>query len=323
MTATATDRNADSTTDTRVYVTVKSLVSLQKDAHGFSFLPRQAVRSKLTGRRMSSLRGRGLNFEEIRQYRPGDDIRTMDWKVTNRTGRPHVRAYTEERERPVLFVLDQRQSMFFGSIEKMKSVAAAELAALIAWRVIDVGDRIGALIFNDTLVKDVKPGRHRSDVLHILKHVERFNNLLRTRPQDVSSVDSLNRALLQTSRLVTHDHLVVVISDMAGWDETSIKLLVKMSQHNDIIVSQVIDALEKRLPDQKGLIVSDGRLQVDINGKNDTTRSQFNQYQSDVKERLKAALNKHGISVLSLMTDRATATQVRSAIGLHKATTGA
>lgn len=318
----AADRNADLATDTRIYVTVKSLVSLQKDAHGFSFLPRRAVRSKLTGRRMSSLRGRGLNFEEIRQYRSGDDIRTMDWKVTNRTGRPHVRAYTEERERPVLFVLDQRQSMFFGSVEKMKSVVAAELAALIAWRVIDVGDRIGALIFNDTLVKDIKPGRHRSDVLHILKHVERFNNLLRARPQGVSSVESLNRALLHTSRLLTHDHLVVVISDMAGWDETSVKLLVKMSQHNDIVISRVSDILERHLPDQKDLVVSDGRLQIDIDGRHEKTRTQFNQSQSSDRERLKTALNKHGISFLSLMTNRTTVTQLRSAIGLDKATVG-
>jgi uncharacterized protein (DUF58 family) len=271
---------------------------------------------------MSSLRGRGLNFEEIRPYRSGDDIRTMDWKVTNRTGRPHVRAYTEERERPVLFVLDQRQSMFFGSVERMKSVAAAELAALIAWRVIDVGDRIGALIFNDTLLKDIRPGRHRSDVLHILKQVERFNNLLRARPQTVSPVESLNRALVHTSRLVTHDHLVVVISDMAGWDDTSVKLLVKISQHNDIVISQVGDPLEENLPDETGLIVSDGRLQIDINGKEQKTRARFKQYQSGERKRLKTALNKHGISILSLLTNRTIVTQVRSAIGLSKATTG-
>jgi DNA polymerase III delta prime subunit len=97
---------------------------------GFSFLLRQPVYSILAGRHASRLRGRGLNFEEIRRYLPGDDIRNMDWRVTARTRRPHVRVYTEERDRPLLLVIDQRQSMFFGSRRAMKSVVAAEAAAL-------------------------------------------------------------------------------------------------------------------------------------------------------------------------------------------------
>lgn len=319
---TNTDRKNGSDIDTRVYVTLRSLIAMQRDAHGFSFLPRQAVRSKLTGRRMSSLRGRGLNFEEIRQYRAGDDIRTMDWKVTNRTGRPHVRAYSEERERPVLFLLDQRQSMFFGSVDKMKSVAAAELAALIAWRVIDVGDRIGALIFNDSHSKDIKPGRHRSDVLNILKQIERYNHLLKAQPQDLQSVDSLNRILLQAKHLVTHDYLVVLISDLAGWDEKTIKLLIQISQHNDVVISQVSDKLERHLPNQSGLIVSDGHLQINVDGRDSSTRASFEQHQFNDRAQLNAALTKHGIAVLPLSTSRATITQLRSAIGLDKAAAG-
>jgi uncharacterized protein (DUF58 family) len=91
------------------------LRALEFRARGFSFLPRQPARSVLTGRHSSRLRGRGLNFEELRHYQPGDDIRSLDWKVTRRTGKPHVRVYTEERERSVLLLVDQRVSMFFGS----------------------------------------------------------------------------------------------------------------------------------------------------------------------------------------------------------------
>ena len=101
--------------DDCIYASLKALVALQHQASGFSFLPKQPVHSILSGRHTSRLRGRGLNFEELRHYRSGDDIRTMDWKVTNRTGKPHVRVYTEEKERPVLLVVDQRISMFFGS----------------------------------------------------------------------------------------------------------------------------------------------------------------------------------------------------------------
>ena len=120
--------------DSNIFVDPKDLIALQFQATGFSFLPRQPVHSVLSGRHGSRLRGRGLDFEELRHYRTGDDIRTMDWKVTARMRKPHVRVFTEERDRPVLLVVDQRISMFFGSRRCMKSVAAAEAAALGSYR---------------------------------------------------------------------------------------------------------------------------------------------------------------------------------------------
>ncbi|MEZ5858576.1 MAG: DUF58 domain-containing protein [Geminicoccaceae bacterium] len=119
--------------DPRVRVTLGHLRSLEGRARGLTFLPRQPARSVLNGRHASRLRGRGLNFEELRDYLPGDDVRAIDWKVTARTGRPHVRVMTEERDRPALIVVDQRMSMFFGSRLNMKSVTAAEAAALAAF----------------------------------------------------------------------------------------------------------------------------------------------------------------------------------------------
>lgn len=303
--------------DERVHVTLRSLIRLQSEAHGFSFLPRQAVRTRLTGRRLSSLRGRGLNFEEIRQYHPGDDIRTMDWKVTNRSGRPHVRAYTEERERPALVILDQRQSMFFGSVEKMKSVVAAELASIVAWRIIDIGDRIGALIFNDSEIKEIKPGRHRSDVLHVLKQIERFNGCLNAGLPTTSS-NNLNRVLQQGKRLVTHDYLVIVISDMEGWDESSVKSLVQMSRHNDIIVARICDPLESELPAHKGLVVSDGELQIDVDGRNNKVQSGFRQDRSENTAKLQTELSRHNISIFPIKTEIAAINQIRQAIGLDQ-----
>ena len=151
-----------------IHTSLSALVRLRFAARGFSYLPRQPVRSILSGRKRSRLRGRGLDFDELRHYRPGDDIRTMDWRVTNRTGKPHVRVYTEERDRPVIARVDQRMPMFFGSKKKMKSVIAAEVAALTAWRVLSASDRIGAIIFNDETIIEAKPSRsveRRSDLL--------------------------------------------------------------------------------------------------------------------------------------------------------------
>src|SRR5262245_23111710 len=126
-----------------VYASLDDLVRLQWKARGFTFRPRQPVHSLLAGRHGSRMRGRGLDFEELRNYLPGDDVRAIDWRVTARTGTPHVRVYTEERDRPLVLVVDQRQSMFFGTRRAMKSVAALEVTALAAWRALQQGDRVG------------------------------------------------------------------------------------------------------------------------------------------------------------------------------------
>src|SRR5215813_15471563 len=109
-----------------VYVGLDELIALEYRGRKVSFLPRQPVHSLLSGRFASRMRGRGLNFEEIRDYRPGDDVRSIDWKVTARLQKPHVRVFNEERDRQALLVLDQRLSMFFGSRLAMKSVTAAQ-----------------------------------------------------------------------------------------------------------------------------------------------------------------------------------------------------
>src|SRR5262245_20651442 len=194
-----------------VYADMAELVRMKFRTRGFSFLPRQPVHSILAGRHASRLRGRGLNFEEIRRYLPGDDIRNMDWRVTARTRQPHVRVYTEERDRPVLLVIDQRQSMFFGSRRAMKSVVAAEataLAALAAWRVLQAGDRVGALVFDDQDVAEIPPQRSEQQVLRVLETVVRKNQALRVDSEHVPNPAMLNRVLERATRLAQHDFLV-------------------------------------------------------------------------------------------------------------------
>ena len=162
-----------------VYANLEDLIRIQFEARDFSLRPQQPVTSILSGRYASRLRGRGLNFEELRRYQPGDDIRTIDWKVTARTRDPYVRVYSEEKDRQVLLVVDQRINMFFGTRQKLKSVTAAELAALGAWRAVDVGDRVGAVVFNDSDVDVIRPQRSKATVMRILHSVVRKNHELK------------------------------------------------------------------------------------------------------------------------------------------------
>src|SRR5215831_17849261 len=150
--------------EARAYVTLDDLLRLRHSAKGFSFLPKQPVHSLLAGRHASRLRGRGLEFEELRRYYEGDDVRAIDWQATARLGEPQLRVYTEERDRPVILLVDQRLGMFFGSHGAMKSVVAAEAAALSAWRVTSLGDRVGGIVFSENGLKEIQPRGRRAAI---------------------------------------------------------------------------------------------------------------------------------------------------------------
>ncbi|MGD8835299.1 MAG: DUF58 domain-containing protein, partial [Desulfobacteraceae bacterium] len=206
------------------YTNLDELIRIQFKVRDFSLLPTQPVTSVLSGRYASRLRGRGLNFEELRRYVAGDDIRTIDWKVTARTLSPHVRVYTEEKDRAVLLVVDQRINMFFGTRDKMKSVTAAQLAALGAWRALDVGDRVGAIVFNDSELIGIRPKRLHKTVMSILGAIVGLNHRLGAQARIASRADMLNIALEKALQTAPHDVLVVVISDFLGVDGRTEKL---------------------------------------------------------------------------------------------------
>jgi uncharacterized protein (DUF58 family) len=298
-----------------VYADLDELVRLQFKVHGFSFLPKQPVQSLLAGRRASRLRGRGLDFEEIRRYIPGDDIRTMDWRVTARTQKPHTRVYTEEKDRPVLLVVDQRLSMFFGTQVAMKSVTAAEVAAMGAWRTLAVGDRVGALVFNDSEIHEIPPHRSRRQVMRILETVLEMNHALRVDGDIQPDSSMLNRVLGKVLHLAKHDTLVGIISDFSGADEETRNAVTCLAAHNDVIGLFIYDALEARLPSFGKVIVSQGDLQLEV----DTGDAQFRrQFSEQFESRLKTARNlmlKRGVPVLPIHTAEGVRDQFMELLG--------
>ena len=300
-----------------VYADLDDLVRLQFSVHNFSFLPKQPVRSLLAGRRASRLRGRGLDFEEIRRYIPGDDIRTMDWRVTARTQRPHTRVYTEERDRPVLLVVDQRLSMFFGSRTAMKSVTAAEAAALAAWRTLAVGDRIGALVFNDSEVREIPPHRSRQRVMQILKAVLDMNRALRADGSIQPSPAMLNRAMQRALHLASHDFLVVIVSDFSGADGETKNAVTRLSAHNDVVALFVFDPLESRLPSLGKVVVSQGNLQLEIDTGDARLRKRFAGEFDAALQTARDLMLKRGVPVLPIHTAGGVRAQLGELLG-HK-----
>jgi uncharacterized protein (DUF58 family) len=298
-----------------VYADLRSLVQLQFKARGFSYLPRQPVHSILTGRYASRVRGRGLNFEEVRRYLPGDDIRNMDWKVTARTRKPHTRVFTEERDRPQIYVVDQRLSMFFGSKKAMKSVTAAETAALSAWRAFSVGDRVGALVFNDSEMTEIRPHRSRDRVMQILRAVVDYNHQLEIEGGIEAGPGMLNRALEKAYRFVGHDYLVGVISDFSGADEETRRWITKMAEHNDVILALIYDPLQLELPEKGRMVVSDGNLQIELDVGETKTRKAVTEFFPDRLEHIRGIFRQIAVPVLPIHTADGAAEQIRKLLG--------
>jgi uncharacterized protein (DUF58 family) len=308
-------QNNDKALNHNIYADIDQLRRLQFQARGFDFRSSQSANSILSGNNVSKLRGRGLNFEELRQYRPGDDIRNMDWKVTQRTGKPHIKVYTEERERNVYMAIDQRSSMFFGSTNKMKSVVAAELAALAAWRITEYGDRIGALVFNDDELKVVPARRGRQHVVRLLSEVVKQNRQLQNGSIDRHPSDSLNKMLAKLESVCGHDALVLLIGDGNGWNKLSAELIKKLSQHNEIIACDIFDPLERNLPEMTQMVVSDGKYQIQLSSKDNHTKKKY-RMELDRQMNLYADMaRKYRIPLISVNTIASVEQQLRKAFG--------
>ncbi|HTK97712.1 MAG TPA: DUF58 domain-containing protein [Pseudomonadales bacterium] len=211
------------------------------------------------GSRWSRHRGRGVDFAEVRLYQPGDDVRSIDWRVTARKAKPHTKVYREERERPTLIVIDQTRAMFFGSRVRMKSVAAAECAALLAWHSVDAGDRVGGLVFDDATEYAFKPFRSARAVVRLLNQIGSSNAALRSSVVVPGKrAHRLPTVLEHVVRIARNGHRVYLISDFLGFNDDDERQLKRIARHNSVALIHVSDPLEQELPPPDRYTVTDG-----------------------------------------------------------------
>ena len=299
--------------EARAHVTLDELMRLGGGARGFSLLPQQPRGGALAGRHAARLRGRGLDFAELRRYQDGDDVRAIDWPATARTRAPQVRIYAEERDRVVLLLVDQRATMFFGRRRATKSVVAAEAAALAAWRVVKAGDRVAALIFDDRELIVVRPSRRPATVQRILSETARLNARLAA-GMPAPEPGMLNRALGDAARFAPHDWLVVLISDGFGADAVTAQRVSGLGAHNDLIALFVFDPLEAALPPLGAVTVAEGdtRLSIDT----DSTRLRRDHAAAFAARHTQIhGFGRHrAIPVIDVSTDEDIARQIRRAL---------
>ena len=305
-------------TDYRIHVDLARLRSLEAHGQTLHLLPRQPARSVLNGRHGSRLRGRGLDFLELRGYLPSDDIRSIDWRVTARTGEPHVRVFTEERDRPTLLVVDQRMSMFFGTRHAMKSVTAAETAALLSFAVLAQNDRIGGLVVRDDGIDEVRPACSRATLMRLLSHIADANQQLHAE-REAPAPTSLDDVLTSVSRLARRDHLIIVLSDFDVIGPRSERLLSSLSRHNDIVLAPVVDPFaEYDLPRDLRLVVTDGDLQATFDTSDDAVRAALESVTAQRHEQLISWQRKFGLSLAPLSTSEPALPQLRRLLGLQR-----
>ncbi len=200
----------------------------------------------------------------MRSYQPGDDIRTIDWRVTARTGSAHTKLFREERERPVLVVVDQRNSMFFGSSHCFKSVLAAQLASLLAWSALDGGDRVGGLVFNEQGHQEIRPRRSRKTVLALLSQIAQIQQ--RPAPGHArAQQDSFATMLANLRRIARPGSSLFLISDFRGASqEVRREHLFELAKHTELTAMACADPLESELPRAGTYAVTNGSARSEL-----------------------------------------------------------
>lgn len=275
------------------------LLELRHQAHTLGLASHHLVNTTFSGLYASVFRGQGLNFEEVRQYREGDDIRNMDWKVTARTNEPHLKVYREERERSVLLCVDHGPHMFFGTRGTFKSVQAARVAALLGWAANSVNDRVGGVLFGDAdrgLVH-FQPTKDRSALWRLLR--ETANPVRRSR----RGVNCIEEVLKRSDRGSGTGSLIFLIADfnhdLAGMD----KALGQVCQKHSVVLIPVDDPADREIPSLGRALFRDaGGRMVEIDTDDPAGQRAYSERWESRRAALIKLANRLGVAVIPVQT---------------------
>jgi uncharacterized protein (DUF58 family) len=268
---------------------------LYKKIQGFHFRTRYLASDLFAGQYESAFKGRGMEFAEVREYQPGDDIRSIDWNVSARFGHPFVKVFHEERELTVMLMLDLSGSHLFGTRSKFKRELLAEIAGMLAFLAIRTNDKVGAILFSSQVEKYIPPKKGASHVWRLIKEIFTYE------PQQLTT--DIDGALNYLNRIVKRHAIVFLISDCmdTGFDR-SLNLSAKK---HDLTVIRICDPAEDALPDLGLMTLQDpetGRL-VTVNTRSKALKQKWADYQQQHTERLASLLRKAGVDLVPVYTN--------------------
>lgn len=298
------------------FIDLNELLEARFFARELELQQRRRALSLLAGPNKTNFRGRGIDFEEVRAYQPGDDIRTIDWRVTARSGKAYTKLFQEERERPLLIVTDQRQPMFFGSVHCFKSVTACYVSALLAWSGLNNGDRVGGLVFGNAGQREIRPRRSRQSALAFMHLLMEYNqSLSQSSAMQLPAAQHLEHSLMELRRIAKPGSAIYIVSDFAGYLEsgneqngttsTVAKHLYQLSRHCEITAIHISDPLEQMLPPAGQYTVSDGQQRNSIHTGDRELRRRYHQHFTEQRQQLSQQLGMLGIPLLEIGTNQA------------------
>ncbi len=301
------------------HIDLQGLIRLQADARALKLPAARPVRSRQSGLQRSPQRGRGMAFAEVRQYQPGDDIRSIDWRVTARRQSPHTKLYEEERERPVLLLCDLSPSLFFASTGAYKQVRCAQVAAILAWLALWAGDQVGGVVFNGQAIDIQRPARRKKSVLRLLdclaERQRKPDDPQPLQPQPERPSSPLDLALSETRRVSHTGSRIFVISDFLALSDDTASLLGSLARHNVVNALRVVDPLEQKLPESGRFAVAgpDGPIWFDAG--NPRFQHAWRERVAAHEQQLSECFRTSGVVSATLTTTDEPATILRSLLG--------
>ncbi len=278
------------------------LLELRHQAHALGMASHHLVNSSFAGLYASVFRGQGLNFEEVREYQEGDDIRNMDWKVTARTGEPHLKVFREERERSVMLCVDKGSHMNFGTRGTFKSIQAARAAALLGWAANHQHDRVGGLLFADAHQENqwFRATKDRRALWRLLQALT-LEPVESTSPTGEQLPDILRKA----SRGIGTGGLVFVIADFNRPWEGLKKALSQLCQHHSVVLVPVDDPADRELPDMGQVLFRDTRGELlSIDTASSKGRAAYTRAWEMRRQQLQQMAAGLGIAVIPVATNK-------------------
>lgn len=279
----------------------EELIGLRLLARALPLHPQQRVKSVNIGDHYSTFRGRGMDYAESRAYQPGDDVRNMDWRVTARSGRAHVKVYQEERERPVVIMGDFGPGMFFATEGAFKSIILTRAAALIAWAAVEKGDRIGALLYNGSH-HELRPTRGQRGALHLIRELVNAADPSLQTPSDPHSNNQFYDALTRLHRVTHPGSLIFLFSDFYHLNSDSKRQLQLLRKHNDVVACQILDRLELAPPAPGRYPVIVGNQQGILDTRSKTQRDAWTQHFAAQRQRVSELMQQCAIPLLQFST---------------------
>lgn len=280
---------------------LSELIALRRYACSASYEPEQ--RTLRSGNHLSKLRGRGMDFAEVRNYQAGDEVRHMEWRITARTGKPHVKLFQEERERPTILLTDFNPTMYFGTRIAFKSVIAAKLAAIIAWTVVAQGDRIGGLLFSETQHNEFLPKGHEAGVLPFLAALSRYTQSPNRMAQHTVKTKPLSEALIRLRRVTRPGSILVLISDFYSLDAESEQHLSRLRAHNDVLAYHVCDSIELNAPKPQQYAITNGQQEMILDTTQPAVVKAYEQHFHQQADALQALMQRNRIQYVQVTSE--------------------